>query len=305
MSPDFNSLILFVRAAEYGSLTRAAASMPIALPAASRRIALLEHHFKIKLLTRTGRGVTLTSAGRLLVEEAKLLIEGLASLQGTMSAHADGRQDVIRLFANTSAITTLVPSVAATFRENHSAYQITIEERNSREVIEALQCGDADLGVFTSRGAHRGLKTWPLMCDELAAIVPPKHPIRGRTIHFRELLAYDLVTLESASDLSRLVISKAASLNLPLRLCVQCKSFNALCNMIRLGLGIGILPRAAVATMTRQYGLRSVRIAEPWAKRQLVVAVRQPEALRLAVQTLLEHLLLQSESIRGGRRGMS
>ena len=49
MLPDLDSLALFVKAAETRNLTRAAESSFITVPAASRRLSLLEHQFKAQL----------------------------------------------------------------------------------------------------------------------------------------------------------------------------------------------------------------------------------------------------------------
>jgi len=53
MLPDLVSLALFVRAVDTKSLSKAAEQSHIALAAASRRIALLEHRYGVKLLYRS------------------------------------------------------------------------------------------------------------------------------------------------------------------------------------------------------------------------------------------------------------
>ena len=63
MLPDIDSLALFVKAAEMRNLTRAAEASHITVPAASRRLSLLEHQFKAQLFERHSRGLQLTPAG--------------------------------------------------------------------------------------------------------------------------------------------------------------------------------------------------------------------------------------------------
>jgi DNA-binding transcriptional LysR family regulator len=67
---DLDSLRLFVRAVEQGSLSKVAGSSRLALAAVSRRIRLLEDHYGVRLLTRTGRGVAPTQAGAVLLRHA-------------------------------------------------------------------------------------------------------------------------------------------------------------------------------------------------------------------------------------------
>ncbi|MCM3373476.1 LysR family transcriptional regulator, partial [Bacillus velezensis] len=71
---DLTSLALFVRASELGSLSRAAQQSHMSLSTASRRIALLEHHFRVVLLNRTVAGVELTPAGEALLRHATDLL---------------------------------------------------------------------------------------------------------------------------------------------------------------------------------------------------------------------------------------
>ena len=66
MLPDLDSLALFVRAAEMRNLTRAAEASLITVPAASRRLSLLEHQFKAQLFERHSRGLQLTPAGEVI-----------------------------------------------------------------------------------------------------------------------------------------------------------------------------------------------------------------------------------------------
>ena len=71
MLPDLDSLALFVHAAELRNLTRAAEPSHITVPAASRRLALLEHQFKAQLFERHSRGLELTPAGEHLLQLAR------------------------------------------------------------------------------------------------------------------------------------------------------------------------------------------------------------------------------------------
>jgi len=63
----------FVRAADAGSLSAAARSLPSSLTSVSRQISALEQHFGTRLLLRTTRQLALTE-GRILYERAKAIL---------------------------------------------------------------------------------------------------------------------------------------------------------------------------------------------------------------------------------------
>ena len=64
---DLRQLEYFVRVAELGSFTRAAALLGVAQPALSRQVRLLEVEMRQSLLLRNGRGATATEAGKILL----------------------------------------------------------------------------------------------------------------------------------------------------------------------------------------------------------------------------------------------
>jgi len=74
---ELRSMSVFVRAAELGSLRKAAAAMDISPQAASQALAQLEQHLDVRLFHRTTRVMSLTDEGRQLLEEAQPALLGL------------------------------------------------------------------------------------------------------------------------------------------------------------------------------------------------------------------------------------
>jgi LysR family transcriptional regulator for bpeEF and oprC len=70
-----NALQLFVRVAEAGSLTKAAAVLGIGQPAVSKQMAALEKRLGAQLINRTARGLSLTAAGQDYYESAVRLLQ--------------------------------------------------------------------------------------------------------------------------------------------------------------------------------------------------------------------------------------
>src|ERR1700738_3831838 len=68
MSDRLWELTAFVRAAETGSFSRVARELGVSQPSISRMVANIEARLGVKLLLRTTRHVTLTEAGRMVLE---------------------------------------------------------------------------------------------------------------------------------------------------------------------------------------------------------------------------------------------
>jgi DNA-binding transcriptional LysR family regulator len=290
MRPDLASLALFVRIAETGSITRAAAHGHIALAAASRRIAQLEDQFGVQLLYRTAKGVELTPAGTVMLGHARRMLDSVGEMRAEISDYAKGSKGVVRIQANASALAQYLPDDLASFAAKHPDVRISLVEERSGAIADAVRDGSADVGIVMEGANPEGLKLHDYRTDVLCAVVPKKHPVRARRLAFAKLLDYDFVGLESNTVISQVLLEQARLADKPLRLRVQVKSFDVVARMTQAGLGIAILPENAARSFAGPMGLRLIGLTDAWATRKMFVAVRQDGALPAPARQLVEHL---------------
>ena len=290
MLPDIDSLALFVRAAELGNLTRAAEASFITVPAASRRLSLLEHQFKVQLFERHSRGMELTPAGERLQLLARELIAGVHHMRAEMGNYARGPQSVLRLHGNTSAMTQFLPGDIATFQTAHRDVRVVIEEGWSEDAARRVRCGEVDLGVIVEGADVSGLLCRPYRRDHLAAVMRLDDPLDGESIAFADMLDRDLVGLEGGSTLTRLLTARAAQLQRPIALRVQVRSFEAVCRAVEARLGIGVLPLAAARGFAPSMPLRVLPLSDAWASRAMLLCFRTEPAPQSPLGTLVAHL---------------
>jgi len=290
MRPDLASLALFVRIAETGSITRAAAQGHIALAAASRRIAQLEDQFGVQLLYRTAKGVELTPAGTVMLSHARRMLDSVGEMRAEISDYAKGSKGVVRIQANASALAQYLPDDLASFAAKHPDVRISLVEERSGAIADAVRDGSADVGIVMEGANPEGLKLHDYRTDVLCAVVPKKHPVRERRLAFAKLLDYDFVGLESNTVISQVLLEQAHLADKPLRLRVQVKSFDVVARMTQAGLGIAVLPVDAARSFAGPMGLRLIGLTDAWATRRMFVAVRQDGALPAPARQLVEHL---------------
>lgn len=291
MLPDLDSLALFVRAAEMSNLTRAAEASLITVPAASRRLTLLEHQFKAILFERHSRGLELTPAGERLLQLAREVIVSVHHMRAQMGNYARGRQSVLRVQGNTSAMTQFLPGDIASFSAAHDDVRVVLEECWSEDAVRRVRRGEVDLGVIVDGPDVRGLHVMPYRHDQLAVVMRNDDPLCNQTpLHFAELLERDLVGLEGSSTLTRLLEAQAALLLRPIALRVQVRSFEAVCRSVEAKLGIGVLPLAAARSFADAMGLTVEPLHDAWALRAMRLCTRQKPEAKSALAALLEHL---------------
>jgi len=221
MLPDLDSLALFVKAAETRNLTRAAESSFITVPAASRRLSLLEHQFKAQLFERHSRGLELTAAGERLLLLAREVLAAVHHMRAEMTNYGAGHTAVLRIHGNTSAMAQFLPADIASFQPQHPDIRLVLEECWSADAIRKLRSGDIDLGVVVEGVDTAGLVCLPYRQDQLAAVAPPGLDLPA-TVSFTDLLEHDLVGLEGGSTLTRLLESHATELLKPWRCGCRC-----------------------------------------------------------------------------------
>jgi DNA-binding transcriptional LysR family regulator len=294
---DFVTLKLFCAIAQSGSITKGANECSLALSAASRRISELEETVGLKLLDRSAKGVTLTQAGHAVMQHALRLFQGFEQFSNELGEYAKGIKGHVRLWANMSALTEFLPTSLAGFLKAHPDIQVEVEEQISGDIVKALLDGIADIGVFADGTPTAGLETHIIGQDELVVVCSKSHPIKNRkSISFEECLDYDFVGLNRGSSLLELTSRQAERLSKQMRLRIQVRSYDAMCQMIAVNLGVGILPLQACAPQIKAMDLKVVRLEDAWAKRNLLLATKEHGRQSPASTLLIEHLLQKSRS---------
>ena len=290
MLPDIDSLALFVKAAEMRNLTRASEASHITVPAASRRLSLLEHQFKSKLFERHSRGLQLTPAGEHLLKHAREVIAAVQHMRAEMTNYSMGRNSVLRVLGNTSAMVQFLPSDVASFQASNNNVRIMLEESWSDEVVRRVRTGEADLGVVVEGCDVQGLWVQAYRNDQLAAVLKKDDVLNTEQVEFSELLERDLIGLEAGSTLTRLLTSQAAQYMHPMALRVQVRSFEAVCRAVQAELGIGILPMAAAHSFAPALKLKVIPLSDKWALRKMMICVRSHPASQTPLGQLAAHL---------------
>lgn len=289
---DLVSLSLFNLVARTGSISQGAELAMLAVGAASKRVADLEASFGVRLLERHSRGVKLTPAGEALHRHVQRILADVDQMDADLSDHAKGLMGVVRLWANTSAITQFLPADLAAFAQLQPGIRIELNEADSHEVVLAVLDGRADLGIFADRTPALGLQTRPYRHDRLVLVVPPSHPLAKRKkMAFAEAVDFDFVSLTQATSLAQRLALESGQLGKPLRIRIHVRSFDAMCQMVAAGLGIAVLPQAAAAPLCQAMGLRLIELVDPWVERELLLGVRDLSALARPQRKLMDHLV--------------
>ncbi|MET9629764.1 LysR family transcriptional regulator [Lentzea sp. NPDC006480] len=184
---DTRQLEVFATVARTGSFSAAARELHCTQPAVSQQMRALERQVGGPLFVRTGRGLNLTEAGRILAERGTELLDQLAATHQQISAIATHDIGTIRICAFPSANVSLVPYAAAILSKERPQLRLELVEEEPPDSFALLRRGAVDVVIsFSYRGepqdeaAIAGMLRVPLLREPLALLLPTGHRLAGR-----------------------------------------------------------------------------------------------------------------------------
>ena len=178
MSFDLRQLRYFVTVAEEGSLTRAAARIPVAQQSLSEQIRALERQVGAPLLIRGPRGVRLTDVGTALLGEARPLLTRTDRAFDRVRRLAVGERQTLHVGFLPSVGNYVVPPVVRAFAKAHPEIALTTEDVPIARLVEGLRDGRLDAGL-TRPPLVDDLATERVLQEPVGAVLPAGHRLAG------------------------------------------------------------------------------------------------------------------------------
>ena len=210
---ELRHLRYFIAVAEEGSLTNAAERrLHTAQPSLSRQIRDLEVEIGVKLLERKARGVSLTPAGRVFLDHARLALMQIEvaceSARGT--EHPAKPAFVIGFLLGQEAI-WLAESLRI-LREEAPEVEITLVTKSSPELAVGLMQGKIDVALLRREARAPGLAFQFLIREPLLAILPARHRLaRHRAVRPQDLARESFISTARVAPVLRSVIDDYAT----------------------------------------------------------------------------------------------
>lgn len=146
---DFKQLRYFLAVADEHSISSAARQIPIAQPALTRQLHLLEADLGVQLFHRTHQGIVLTKAGVFFHENTQRLLNDFAGIKQQTQSIAEGQSGTLRI--GITPIHHWIPSITCLinkFRIQNPGINIYIEPQLSGLQIEGIHNRQLDAGIM-------------------------------------------------------------------------------------------------------------------------------------------------------------
>ena len=286
--PDLRQVRAFVTVAETESFTRAAERLFLTQSAISHSIRGLEESLETKLVERLGKRIALTQDGVVFLRRCRTVLQELETANRELDALRRWGQGRIRIGATHSLCHYLLPTVLREFRDSFPRCEIHIESGDTQELLEGLDRAAMDivLGLETRRVARS--RFIPLFRDELTFVVSPSHPWASQSeIPPEEMAGESYLLYARQSETYRLIRQRFEEQGLRLRATLSLGSMEAIKEMAKIGIGVGIIAPWVARKEIESGALVSVPIGSQPPSRSWGSYCHESKKLSLVEETLL------------------
>jgi DNA-binding transcriptional LysR family regulator len=174
---ELRHLRYFLAVAEELSFRKAAERLHLAQPPLSAQIKGLEEELGTKLFERTTRSVRLTQAGRILMEEARIVLSAAERAEQRTRKADQGLVGLLRIGVIRPAANDRLAAILRRFRNEFPGVGLTLRDLASTQQIEALRNDELDIGLLRPPIGFPELDFVFLEESAMVLAAPQDHPL--------------------------------------------------------------------------------------------------------------------------------
>lgn len=265
----------FVRAAEEGSLSRAARAEHVAQPALSQQIKNLESSLDVILFDRAPTGVTLTSSGDALLAHARHVFDSLE--RARLDVISAGREvsGEVSIAIPRMLSATLSPVLLRKLNDRYPKVIARIIEGTTLDSEHQVESARVDLGISAKGPPRPGIKTRDLFEQQIFLVGAVENKFgmaqSSNPITFNEAVTYPLSMIRKPHSLSVELQALAQDRGLSLNTIIETDSGAVNRHLVTGGVAFSFLPLLSFREKENSGQVFSRRVVEPDIRREYVL----------------------------------
>lgn len=297
MNVSFRQLRVFLEVAQLGSVTRAAEALHLTPPAVSMQIKEIESQVGLQLFDRSGRTLSLSTAGEYFVVHAKRLLAALRDAENAMGRFKRLEHGLLTV-GMVSTAKYFVPRLLAKFTADHPGIDVRLVVAANREaLLTRMDSGDVDLSVMGRPPRELAARSEAFAAHPLVFVCPPGHELL-RLGHppVSALASFPFIVREQGSGTRSAMASFFAEHRFEPRISMEMGSNETIKQAVMAGMGVSFLSLHTVGLELKTGLMQIVDVEGTPVMRTWHVVHLQSKVLSPAAEAFRYFLIERGES---------
>jgi len=288
MNGDLELYKIFYTVAYYKNISRAAQALYISQPAVSKSIKKLEQSIDVILFSRTSRGVTLTTEGKIFYEYIEKALHLITDGENILAELKDKKQGVITIGVSTILCKHFLLPHLKPFINQYPDIKIKIINKTTFDTLKQIDQGIIDFGIV-SRPFNLDSYTFIKLADIQDIFVAEKQYLTSLDLeNANDIFAKGLFMLLEADNITRQYIDQFfIENNILLKPEIEINNMDFLIEFAKIGLGITATIKSFIEKELNNGDLIEIPVSPPIPIRSVGIIHSKKKPLTIATQTFL------------------
>ncbi len=282
---ELSHLRALIAVAEFGTFGKAGVRLNLSAPAVFDQLRKLEAEVSVKLYERMGRRLALTEAGTLLADHARLMLREHDSVFSALQELRAGERGLVRFGCGPHISVSVVPHLFRAFLKSHPNVELRLVTGNDPGLFDMLREGSIDLLMMNLPVDDQAFEQIPLWRYEMVFVLSPDDPAVNDP---SQLPSRPFILYQRAYLIEDAIRRFCADAGFQPRLVMYNDQADSIKELVKLGLGISLLPLWSVSEEVRRGNLCIARLPGRRLNRETGLIYRKSRYLPAAMQKLTQ-----------------
>jgi DNA-binding transcriptional LysR family regulator len=248
------------------SITAAAKAINLTQSALSRKLQSIEQELGIQLFHRTTRTLSITPAGKQLLEDTAPIPNILDSALQRISEEYLGAQKRINIGISPTLSLAHLPGIFHPQSSLQKDVKTIISQLCRKDLIRKVSTNQLDLGILTHESKLDPIiQVHHQMLDTFCIIMPANQSTPSlKPKHFKQWANQQSWILPSLGSPSREIINNwLAKESFSIQPAMELENFDLMCQLTALNMGVSFVPKRAITAFPRKKQLQHLTLENP------------------------------------------
>lgn len=255
--------IYFEMVAQTGSIRQAATALNVSPSAVNRQILAVEEEMETPLFHRHSSGLTLTTAGELLLAAIISGKRDFEQFQSRLDRLSGLHGGVVEIAAIEAVSDRLIPDILSDVTKQHPRVEFKLQTLDFKAIWQAVSRNEVDFGISLAGKSSRQVRIVSTLQAAIGFVVRPDHPLAQRDhARLNHVFGSKLILPDSTLAVGTAIQEGLAQHNVSLHPTFTSNRIASIKALIRSGLGVGMLTQMDVMNEVKAGELCFVPLTE-------------------------------------------